>query len=186
MDALKKLSAGRRQRGETLVLVLVTLLLLSLGLLYTLRGVSFDAQMAGNTLARQKDTQVADIALRNLESQILGVYGAQPLEISASSQSWFRTVAGGTALTASYWNSCAGNSNSTLRCASETVTVTVNSVAYVYNVLAVVQPTGQSDLYACGLSQYKALYYDIFLNVTEPNGATSSTVETIYRVCTLT
>ena len=182
MEALN----ARRQRGETLILVLVTLLVMCLGLLYTLRGVSLDAQMAGNTLARQKDNQVADIALRNLESQILAVYGAQPLEVSASGQTWFRSVAAGTAGPAnSYWTSCAGNSSSSLRCASETVTVTVNSVALAYNVLAVVQPTGQYDLYACGLSQYKALYYDVFLNVAEPNGATSTTVETIYRLCTL-
>ena len=182
MDAL---SPGR-QRGETLILVLVTLLVMCLGLLYTLRGVTLDAQMAGNTLARQKDTQVADIALRNLESQILAVYGATPLEISASGQTWFRTVSSGTAApNYAYWSACSGNSNTTLRCAAETVTVTVNSVALVYNVLAVVQPTGQSDLYACGLSQYKALYYDIFLNVKETNGATSTTVETIYRLCTL-
>ena len=43
---------------------MMKVLVLCLGFLYTLRAVSFDAQMSGNTLARQKDTQVADIALR--------------------------------------------------------------------------------------------------------------------------
>ncbi|MDE3009797.1 MAG: hypothetical protein KGI67_02810 [Pseudomonadota bacterium] len=176
----------RDARGEALILVLVTLLVMCLGLLYTLRSVTVDAQMSGNTLARQKDMQVADIALRNLESQILAVYGAQPLEVSAGSQTWYRAVPAGTAApTASYWNACSGNSNTTLRCAAETVSVTVGSVVLNYNVLAVVQATGQSDDYTCGLTQYRALYYDIFLNVTEPNGATSSTVETVYRLCTL-
>jgi Tfp pilus assembly protein PilX len=173
----------RRPRGETLVLTLITLLVLCLGFLYTLRSVTLDAQMAGNTLARQKDTQVADIALRNMESQILAVYGAQPLEVSASSQTWFRAVSAGTAAPDyAYWSTCLGNSNTAQRCGALTVTVN-NTLAY--SVLAVVQPTGQSDAYACGLSQYRALYYDIFLNVAEPNGATSTTVETIYRVCTL-
>jgi len=175
-----------RLRGETLILTLVTLLVLCLGFLYTLRTVSFDAQIAGNTLARQKDTQVADIALRTVESMIQQVYGAQPLEVSATGQSWWRAVPPGSAApTASYWTGCASSSNSTQRCAALTVNVTVPSGTLAYNVLAVVQPTGQTDAYACGLSQYRALYYDIFLNVAEPNGVTSSTVETIYRVCTL-
>lgn len=182
MDAVN----ARAQRGDVLVLVLATLLVMCMGLLYTLRSVSFDAQMAGNTLARQKDAQVADIALRNLESQIQAVYGAQPLEIAASGQTWYRSVSPGTAApTAAYWQACSGNASAASRCAPETVAVTANSTTLSYNVLAVVQPTGQSDAYACGLSQYRAMYYDIFLNVAEPNNVTSTTVETIYRLCTL-
>ena len=174
----------RRTRGETLLLTLVTLLILSLGLLYSMRNVSLDALLSGNTLARQKDIQVSDFALRALEQAILNVYADQPLEISASGQLWYRSVAAGTAPpSAAYWKTCLGSGNAATRCGS--LVVAIGNGAGAYTALAVVQPTGRSDAYACGLSQFHALYYDIFINVAEPGGVTSTTTETVYRICTL-
>ena len=58
-----EITSLNRQRGDTLLLVLLTLLVLFLGGMYMLRSVMLDSQMAGNTLARQKNVQVGDIAL---------------------------------------------------------------------------------------------------------------------------
>lgn len=187
------LTTRHKQRGESLLFTLVTLLILLLGFLYTMRHTLLDISLTGNNLQRQKDVQVSDVALRNLEQQIAAVYSSQPLEISASTQAWYRDVAPGTpfpggpgsgaAPSASYWASCVGSSSASARCG--VVSVASGSTVLPYTAMAVVQPTGRTDANACGLPQFRAIYYDIFLRVTETSGATSAVTETVYKLCTL-
>jgi Tfp pilus assembly protein PilX len=177
----------RRQRGDILLITLVCLLVCLMGLLVAMRSGVSESLMNGNNLARQKDVQVGDIALRQVESQIQSVYGGMPLETSASAQPWYRDVTAGTAApAASYWANCVGNSTASARCAS--LSLAVNGSAIPYKAYAVVQPTGRYDSTSCAMGsavQYTAEYYDIFIHVAESSGATAVNTETVFRICTI-
>ena len=181
--ARRRLAAGARERGEILLITLVCLLICLLGLIYAMRGAIIDSQVTGNNLARQKDVQSSDIALRMVTAQILAAYKGQPLELSAAGQLWWRDVPAATAApNAAYWAACLGNADTTLRCAQ--LTLSVNGSALPYQALVVVQPTGRIDATACSLAQFQAIYYDIHLRVTESSGTTGATTETVYKLCT--
>ena len=175
-----------RQRGDIMLVTLVFVLMCLLGLVYSMRDGIVSTLMTGNNLTRQKDVQVADIALRAVEGQILTVYNGQPLEIAATGQNWWRVVAAGTAgPSGSYWDTCNGGSaSSSTRCGA--ITLTMNNIALPYTAYAVVQPTGRSDTNSCTVSQLTAIYYDVFVHVKESNGATVANTETIYKLCALT
>ncbi|MBV8503055.1 MAG: hypothetical protein JO006_15230 [Paucibacter sp.] len=168
----------RGQRGQTLILTISILLVLFLGFLYLMRRVMIDTSVAGNTVARQRDVQVADIALRNLEQTIFNAYGDQPLERSAIGQAWWRAVAPGTALPATFWSTCQAANT----CA--VIPVTVNGQAMPYTALASVQATGrQPDPYTCQMQNFAAYYYDVNIHISEASGATAANTETVYKLC---
>lgn len=186
-----KLRQGRvalRQRGDILLVTLIFLLVSLLAILTASRAGIVDTLLTGNNLARQKDVQVADIALRQIESQINATSAGMPLETSASTQPWYRDVpAGSAAPSASYWDACLGNASASARCA--TVTLAAGSTNLPYTAYVVVQPTGRLDATACTLGssgQYTADYYDVFVHVKESGGATAINTETVYRICTIT
>jgi Tfp pilus assembly protein PilX len=176
----------RSQRGDILLVTMVFLLVCLLGLLVSMRDGVVQTTMTGNHLARQRDVQVADIALRTLENQLTTYSGGQDLKLSASGQPWWRDVTAGTdPPPATYWDACLGNSDTTLRCGS--VTVAVNGSALPFNAYAVVQPTGRWDTTSCDMGmqgQFTAVYYDVFVHLKESNGATAVDTETVYRLCT--
>lgn len=174
----------RPRRGDALLATLLCLLVCLLAVLYAMRGTTIDTLLTGNNLAKQKSAQSGDIALRALESQILAMYGGRPLELSAQAQPWWRAVAPGAAPPdAAYWASCLGNANPALRCSK--FTLALGGSPLPYTALAVVQPTGRIDGTSCTLSQYQAIYYDIYLNVTESSGASGAVTETIYKLCAI-
>jgi len=169
---------ARRQRGQVMILTIGVLLVLYLGFLYVMRRTMIDTWSDGNTVARQRDVQVADIALRNLEQTIFNAYGDQPLEQSAVGQSWYRAVAPGTALGATFWSTC----QSAATCA--VVPVSINGQSLPYTALASVQPTGrQPDPFACQMQNFAAYYYDVNIHVTEASGVTAANTETVYKLC---
>lgn len=177
-----------RQRGDALLLTLLVLAVLFTGVVYAMRSTMYDSLASGNTLARQRNVHVADIALRQLESLILAAYNNQPLEISGVGQAWYRNVAAGTvAPPNSYWASCLGNSTAGLNCGSLNLKVNGSNLpsGLPQTALAVVQPTGMQDAYACSTQGYRAIYYDVFINVAEPNGGTSAITETVYKLCVM-
>lgn len=186
---MSKLSI-KQQKGETLILTLLTLLVLFLGILYISRNVLVEAQMTGNTVARQRNAQTGDLALRIFENNIQTVANNTVLQISASDQPWYRdiTVAPGNPAPApaapdpNYWSTCYGNSDATKRCDKIT--------GATYNAYVVAQPTGRTDPQGCGggvtqggASQLTAVYYDLFVHVVESSGTTSATNETVYKLC---
>ena len=185
--ALKHFSRARRtipsrpgQSGYILLVVLVALLLMLLGFLFFMRGTFSDAHMTGNVVQRYKDAQASDIALQVLDQKILNASNGSPLEITAASQPWYRNVAPGTtAPTAAYWSSCL-NGPSGSNCGQVSLP---NGV--LYTALAVVQPTGRTDPYACQVSKYTAVYYDLFIHTVEQNGNTSADTESVYKLCVL-
>jgi Tfp pilus assembly protein PilX len=184
--------SARRQRGDILLVVMVFLLVSLLGLVVSMRQNIVSTLMGGNNLQRQRNVQVSDVAMRQVESLINTAAAGQTLEVTAFTQPWMRIVAGGTAsptaTSSTYWDSCLGNSDNTLRCG--TLTPTVNGTALGYTALVVVQPTGRYDLNACQLngigkgSNLTATYYDVFVHIKEANGVTSNNIEMVYRLCT--
>ena len=183
--ALKHFSRARRtipsrpgQSGYILLVVLVALLLMLLGFLFFMRGTFSDAHMTGNVVQRYKDAQASDIALQVLDQKILNASNGSPLEITAAGKSWYRNVATGTpAPTASYWSSCVGAAAGS-NCAQLSLPPGVFYTAY-----AVVQPTGRTDAYACQVTGYTAVYYDLFIHTVEQNGNTSADTESVYKLC---
>ena len=185
------LAGTRRQRGDVTLIVLIFLMVCLLGLVVSMRGSIVTTQLVGNNLMRQKDLQTGDIALRQVEALMVAnsAVTGQPLQLSVASgtqPAWWRDVPAGTAPpTDTYWNTCSTTNagDPTLRCAS--LPVTNNGVAMGYTVLAVVQYTGRYDQDSCNITQLpNASYYDISLRVIEASGVTTSTTETVYRLCT--
>ncbi len=178
--------SARRQRGDILLVVMVFLLVCLLGLVVSMRDNIVSTLMGGNNLQHQRNVQVSDVAMRQVEGLILSSYAGMPLQVSAFTQPWMRIVAGGTAsptaTSSTYWDNCLGNSDNTLRCG--TLTPSVNGTSLGYTALVVVQPTGRTDPNACQLGTLVASYYDVFIHIKEANGVTSSNTETIYRLCT--
>jgi len=166
------------QQGQVLILTITVLLVLALGFMYVMRRTMIDSVASGNTVARQRDVQVADIALRNFEQTIFNTYGDQRLEISAVGQAWWRPVAAGTALPTNFWSTCAAAGV----CSS--FAVSVNGQALPYTAWVSVQSTGrQPDLYACQMQNFAAYYYDVNIHVVEASGTTAANTETVYKLC---
>ena len=189
--------SARQQRGDVMLVVLIFLLVCLMGLVVSMRGSIVTTQMVGNTLQRQKDVHLADVALAQVESLIAAnsLATGQPLEMSVNAgvqPSWWRDVDASTAApTDTYWNTCSTTNaaDPTLRCAALSVdnngSAALTGSGQSYNVLAVVQRTGRVDTDNCNIAPYtQANYYDIFLRVQEISGVTSSTTETVYRLCT--
>ena len=169
-----------------MVLVLISLLVCLLGLVYAMRDIVINTQIAGNNLARQKDAHISDVALHVFENTITSTYGGQVLELSAVNQPWWRAVAAGTAppgdpvASPTYWSSCLNNTNPALRCSQVVLPANLGYTAY-----AVVQPTGHTGSASnCqGLSLLTPYYYDVFIHVVEASQDTSATAETVFKLC---
>lgn len=181
MAALKR----GRQDGYVLLLTLITLLVLLFGILFTMRGTLLQTEMTGNTLQRQKDVQASDLALRITQRTILTTtqQGTQSLEATAIGQPWFFvpqvTTAPWPAPDASYWAAC--NAKSTTQPCG---TVPGMPAGYTGQVIVVPTNLPSGGPSACGGNpSYTARYYAIFLHTIEPNGQTSATTQTVFRLC---
>jgi hypothetical protein len=180
------MSAGRRQRGDIMLVTLVFLLVLLLGLLVSMRDGIVTTTMTGNNLVRQKDVQLGDVGLGVLLSTIQTTSAGQTLELTASTQPWWRSVAAGTAPpSGSYWDNCASETTSSATsCGVITLPPGPDGLALPYVAYGVVQPTSAGDSTTCPFTQYNlAVYYVLYVHVKEVNGSTAANSETIYRLC---
>lgn len=184
----------RRQKGETLLLTLLALLILYVGFLFVSSQVNVDAKMTGNTLAHQADVQVADYALAVVEAKVAAAAGGIPLEFSANNAPFYQDVLVSASNPApappdlNYWRTCS-TAAPQARCESDPLTLGNKS----YVVSFFLRPNGRQDQVGCGSAsgngiQLSAVYYDIFMNIAEAGGVTStvgtsSTIETVYRLC---
>ncbi len=180
---MASLRPQRRARGYVLLLVLIALLVLLLGALFTLRTTLLQTVMTGNTLQRQKDVQGSDLALRLVEQLIVQTSQAsdgQALEYAANGKSWFyvpATTPWTPPTYSGYWSTCSSTST-TQPCAS------VANMPSGYTASFVVVPTNQpTDPYACQSTGYTAVYYDIFIHTSESSGATGANTETVFKLC---
>ncbi len=196
-DMAMHLDTSRRsprtaQTGSVLFVVLIALLLMFLGALFTFRGALTDTSLTDAFSQRQKNTQASDLALQWVVAQITQTTQANPgqlLESAASGKSWFLSLAPGTALTQpspSYWATCIAKSTSTDTCAPVTLS---NGTAGLANgatqsAWAFVESTGQSDATACGDTQgLVARYYDIWVHTVDTRTGVAVDTEALYKLC---
>lgn len=178
----------RAARGDVMLITLVFLMVFLLGLVVAMRGSIVTTLMVGNNLTQQKDVQVSDVALRQVEAAMVTTAAGQPIEFTAGpgGPAWWRDVPAGTLPPdGPYFATCSTTNagNSLQRCG--VFPVSLGATAIPYTALAVVQSTGRADDSTCNVQpNTHATYYDIYLRVSESSGATSTTTETVYRLCT--
>lgn len=210
---MNKQTPAQREQGYILLLTLITLVVLLFGVLFVTRGNLLQTVMTGNTLQRQKDVQVGDLALRQVQLAIIQTAcGGNPntcglLQTAAQGQPWFPVTDAGAAMpwsgnspTQTFWASCQANQtcdtlahiqSSVLASASPKPTVLPGAS----NTLAVVVPaTLPPDPSACDVlapngatapaNNYTANYYEIFLNIREANGQTGVSTTNVFKLCT--
>lgn len=208
---MKKLTSSQQEQGYVLLLTLITLVVLLFGVLFVTRGNLLQTVMTGNTIQRQKDVQVGDLALRQVQSAIVqNACGGNPntcqlLLTTAQGQAWFPVIDAaspmpwtGTAPDQTFWSSClAQNTCDTLAHIRTTV---LNSKPPALpgsaNIQVVVVPaTLPPDPSACtamttngaiSATNYTANYYEIFLNIREANGETGAKTDNVFKLCTVT
>ncbi|SJM95330.1 hypothetical protein [Crenothrix polyspora] len=147
-----------KQRGDSLLLSLFMLLLMTLGFVATLRVVKNDVQTTGALGWHTRGKQASEVVLQ----QTLPIL----VVANISSQLWYRTGTNPNVPTAAYWSSCNGNADTTLRCDK----TTKNG----FNVYRIVQEAPASD----------CKYYRIFLHAVESSGVGSQVdSEAVYRLC---
>lgn len=183
------MAGARRQAGDVLLYVLFALLVLLLGALLTMRGEVTASVMTGHMMQRQKNVQAGDAALALVKQMIVDTVqaaGNVPLEIAATGKPWFVLptsagvwpAPGAPGANQGYWSSCGAN-NAAQPCAP------VSGMPAGASALVVVAPTNRpTDPYICGTTGYTAVYYDIFLHVSEAAGATAADTETVFKLCT--
>jgi len=177
-----------RQRGDILLVTMVFLLLCLLGLIGAMRDTMVETAQAGNNLARQRDTQVADLATQYIRNQILAdVPAGTPLAMAPllTSQPWWRQVPATSAAKPPDWQTCNKNGDPANRCGP--VTLTAGTQALPYTALVAVQPTGRTDPNSpqcnAGNGMAQAVYYAVFVHVQEAGGATAVNTESVYQAC---
>lgn len=175
---------ARAQRGDIMLVTMVFLLVCLLGLVVSMRDGIVTTQMNGNNLARQKNVQVADLALAVMANNIETTLGANgtALTSSAGAMNWYRQGLNLAAPTAAYWNSCSTATASTPTSCG-TLALTANGNALPYTVYGLVQE-GTIDKSTNGpCAPRLSIYYDVFIHVKESSGATAVDTESIYKAC---
>lgn len=172
----------QRQAGSVLLLVLVALILMLLGAMYTMRGNLTDTGSTDAFSQKQKAYQASDYATQWIMSQISAIGSVQPLEISGASQPWYLPAnpVNSVIPDASYWNTCINSPDATHVCDQITLPSTVPGQAWVF-----VEPTGRVDPYACSTQGLTAVFYDIWIHTISARGQTSADVESVYKLCIL-
>lgn len=171
--AMKVQNAQSTQRGMTLIVVLVALLVLALGLLATFRGIITDTVSTGAMAQRAKTLTATDAAMQQLKSLVdQATASGQELEFEGSSNTWFTTNAASPDST--FWSQCeAGNA----ACTSLKVPFSG------YNAWGTVHPTGAIDQQGCSNAQYAAVAYVLSVMVRSAQDNVQSSAEAIYKVC---
>ncbi len=151
------------QRGSVLLLSLIVLLLMFLGVLFTLRGVLTDTALTDSFSERQKDVQASDLALQWAVSQFKPL---MPLEINAAGQAWWRNVLPAQAQqpNSAYWKTCMAGPVGTTTCAQATMPAGVTQTAWWF-----VQPTGITG------------YYDVWVHTIDARGQVFTDTESVYK-----
>lgn len=194
----KRATGMQQQRGDVLLFVLFALLVTLLGAMYAMRGLINDTVVAGNAMQRQKNVQMGDAALAQATKVITdtlgGTDGSVALQIAANGSSWFYIPAGVGAWAApaahsteneGFWSLCV-LTGAAVPCPDIATLPGMSALPGGYTARMVVVPTNlPADPQACATTGYVASYYNIFLNVREPNGITSANVESVFKQCVL-
>lgn len=177
------------QQGSVLFVVLIALLLMFLGALFTFRGALTDTSLTDAFSQRQKNTQASDLALQWIVDQMTQTYQSNPgqlLETAASGKSWFLSTALSAPPTPGYWATCISASTSSDTCAQVTTSQGSAGMANgaTQQAWAFVEPTGRTDPSACGDTQgLVARYYDVWVHTVDSRTNVAVDTESLYKLC---
>ena len=166
---------GGGQSGSVLFVVLVALLLMFLGALFTFRGALTDTSLTDSFSQRQKNTQASDLALQWVLAQIAQLPQNLLLETAANGQPWFLSLSNGAAPikpTATYWATCITNPTSTATCAAVTLSNGTTGLpnGATQNAWVFVEPTSLAGS-----------YYDIWVHTVDPRTHVAVDTEALYH-----
>ncbi len=168
----KTARSAHRQRGMTLMVVLVFALVIAIAVLVSLRGVLQDSLSAGAMAQRNEALAADDSALQQLKAQVdAATASGQELEIVQPA--WLDTAK--IAPDASFWAQCL---------ASGTQCTALSSLPAGYSAWGTVQATGSTMPQGCPSSQYAAVPYVLNVYVKDAKGV-SSAAQAIYTKCFL-
>ncbi|HOI65065.1 MAG TPA: hypothetical protein PLD03_00495 [Thiomonas arsenitoxydans] len=210
---MNKQRPAKQEQGYILLLTLIVLVVLLFGVLFVTRGNLLQTVMTGNTLQRQKDVQVGDLALRQIQQAIIQTAcGGYPntcnsLQNTAQGQTWFPMTDAASAMpwtgnfpTQTFWANCQSQQTcDTLAHIQSSVLASVSPKPAVLpgaaNILAVVVPASlPQDASPCYLiapngasapADRTPKYYEIFLNIREANGQTGVSTTNVFKLCTV-
>ena len=163
----------RAQRGMTLFVVMIALLVLALGLLASMRGILTDTVSTANMAQRAKTLTVTDAAMQQLKHMVdVATAAGQPLELAGSANSWFTLQA--SAPDVAFWKQCEAGQGA---CTSIPLPFTG------YSAWGTVHATGAIDPQGCGSSQYAAVAYVLSVLVRAAQGNVQSSAQALYKIC---
>lgn len=182
-----------KQHGDSLLFALFVLLLMTLGLLATMRVVQSDGQASGAMDWHMRAKQVSEIFLRQTINDIATAVTTNGPDLTTASGTWFRDGTTPSVPTVqSDWETCASSTTTSTRCERQLKTYPGSGLKfYVYRIVqamgttAVSVPSGLCD-------SAQAKYYRISIHVVEASVVDSSTAKTagsqmdaegIYRLC---
>ena len=166
-------NSRKRQRGMTLIVVLVALLVLALGLLASMRGLITDTVSTADMAQRAKSLTATDAAMQQLKNLVdQATSNGQELEITGSNDAWFTTQTNSP--DAAFWTQCQAGKGP---CTSLTLPFSD------YSAWGSVHSTGAIDRQGCSNSQYAAVAYVLSVMVQSTDKKVQSSAQSIYKVC---
>lgn len=169
--------AGRAaQQGTVTLFVLVALLVLFIGAMFSFRADLIDTGLVDHFAQRQQGVINSDKALQWLSDQILATSGGAPLEIASNAPKWFVSPALGSTPSAAYWSQCMNNGTGCAPIQSGVLAPGIQAWTFV-------QPTGRTDAYGCTTSGTTAVYYDVWMHLLNKRTQTSENIESVYKLC---
>lgn len=158
------------QRGVTLVIALLMLVILTLAGLSVARLSSVALHASGDLAEQQMLAASNDQALMAVKQALAAVPGS--VAVSAAGQPWYNT--GSAVPDAEFWQACQPAGGTADSCASTTVTVGGQQVTVQY----IVRATPYSQQLGTVTSQGQQLtgsYYQVFTHASVPDGTVADT-----------
>lgn len=168
--------AGARQQGTVTLLVLVALLVLFIGAMFSFRADLIDSGLTDHFAQRQQGIINSDAALQWMSDAIVTAANGRPLEVASNVPKWYLSAPLSGAPTDTYWTTCESANSGCAQVPSSVLAPGMTAWAFVH-------PTGRTDAYGCTTSGTTAVYYDVWLNMKNARTKTSESVEAVYKLC---
>lgn len=126
-----------KQHGDSLLFALFVLLLMTLGLIATMRVVQSDGQASGAMGWHMRAKQISEVVLRQTINDITVAITANGPDLTTASGTWFRDgVASSVPTVQSDWEACASSTTTSTRCERQLKTYPGSGLKfYVYRIV---------------------------------------------------
>ncbi len=160
-----------RQRGVSLIITLIMFVVLTLTAISVSRVTRTALSVNGNLGQAQMLAMSNDIALALAKQALQATAGV--ITPAAVSQPWYNTSSITMIPDEHFWQTCTSAGGTPTSCASTTQNLNGQSVTVQY-LVRVTPYTYQFPTTTSGGGQLTATYYQMFTNVTTPDGAAAS------------